>query len=98
MGLALESLAQEDPSFRVKLTKNLVRLSSAVWVSCILEIIVDRMKREFNVEATVGKPQVAYRETIRKTCEEIEGKFVRQSGGRGQYGHVVLKIEPWRTG
>ena len=63
-----------------------------------LEIIVDRMKREFNVEATVGKPQVAYRETIRKTCEEIEGKFVKQSGGRGQYGHVVLKIEPQEPG
>jgi len=63
-----------------------------------LEIIVDRMKREFGVEATVGKPQVAYRETIRKTCEEIEGKFVKQSGGRGQYGHVVLKIEPQEPG
>jgi elongation factor G len=63
-----------------------------------LEIIVDRMRREFNVEATVGKPQVAYRETIRKICEEIEGKFVKQSGGRGQYGHVVLKIEPQEPG
>jgi len=63
-----------------------------------LEILVDRMKREFNVEANVGKPQVAYRETIRKTCEEIEGKFVKQSGGRGQYGHVVLKLEPMEPG
>ena len=63
-----------------------------------LEIMVDRMKREFGVEATVGKPQVAYRETIRKTCEEVEGKFVKQSGGRGQYGHVVLKIEPQEPG
>ena len=63
-----------------------------------LEIIVDRMKREFGVEANVGKPQVAYRETIRKTCDEIEGKFVKQSGGRGQYGHVVLKLEPLPPG
>jgi elongation factor G len=62
-----------------------------------LEIIVDRMKREFGVEANVGKPQVAYRETIRKTVEDVEGKFVRQSGGKGQYGHVVLKIEPQRA-
>ena len=63
-----------------------------------LEILVDRMKREFGVEATVGKPQVAYRETIRKTCDEVEGKFVKQSGGRGQYGHVVLKLEPQEPG
>ena len=63
-----------------------------------LEIIVDRMRREFSVEANVGKPQVAYRETIRKVCDEIEGKFVKQSGGRGQYGHVVLKIEPLPPG
>lgn len=63
-----------------------------------LEIIVDRMRREFSVEANVGKPQVAYRETIRKVCEEIEGKFVKQSGGRGQYGHVVLKLEPLPPG
>ena len=63
-----------------------------------LEIIVDRMKREFGVEANVGKPQVAYRETIRKTVEDAEGKFVRQSGGKGQYGHVVLKIEPNEAG
>jgi elongation factor G len=63
-----------------------------------LEVLVDRMKREFGVEANVGKPQVAYRETIRKTCEEVEGKFVKQSGGRGQYGHVVLKLEPLEAG
>ncbi|MBE0599801.1 MAG: elongation factor G, partial [Burkholderiaceae bacterium] len=63
-----------------------------------LEILVDRMRREFNVEASVGKPQVAYRETIRKTCESVEGKFIKQSGGRGQYGHVVLKIEPLPPG
>jgi elongation factor G len=63
-----------------------------------LEVLVDRMRREFGVEANVGKPQVAYRETIRKTCEEVEGKFVKQSGGRGQYGHVVLKLEPLEPG
>src|SRR3546814_13403440 len=63
-----------------------------------LEVLVDRMRREFGVEANVGKPQVAYRETIRKVCEEIEGKFVKQSGGRGQYGHVVLKLEPLPPG
>jgi len=63
-----------------------------------LEVLVDRMLREFGVEANIGKPQVAYRETIRKTCEEVEGKFVRQSGGRGQYGHVVLKLEPLEAG
>ncbi|MGE8591808.1 MAG: elongation factor G, partial [Alcaligenes sp.] len=63
-----------------------------------LEVLVDRMRREFGVEANVGKPQVAYRETIRKTCEEVEGKFVKQSGGRGQYGHVVLKLEPLEAG
>ena len=66
-------------------------------MNCILEIIVDRMKREFNVEANVGKPQVAYRETIRKTVEQ-EGKYVRQTGGRGQYGHVWIKIEPQEAG
>lgn len=63
-----------------------------------LDILVDRMRREFGVEATIGKPQVAYRETVRKVCDEIEGKFVKQSGGRGQYGHVVLKIEPQEPG
>src|SRR3546814_5151562 len=63
-----------------------------------LEVLVDRMRREFGVEANVGKPQVAYRETIRKVCEEVEGKFVKQSGGRGQYGHVVLKLEPLPPG
>ena len=63
-----------------------------------LEIIVDRMKREFSVEASVGKPQVAYRETIRRTVENAEGKFIKQSGGRGQYGHVVLKLEPQEPG
>ncbi|MEO6354450.1 MAG: elongation factor G, partial [Burkholderiaceae bacterium] len=98
MGLALNRLAAEDPSFRVKTDEESGQTIIAGMGELHLDIIVDRMKREFNVEATVGKPQVAYRETIRKTCEEIEGKFVKQSGGRGQYGHVVLKIEPQEPG
>jgi elongation factor G len=98
MGLALNRLAQEDPSFRVRTDEESGQTIIAGMGELHLEIIVDRMRREFNVEATVGKPQVAYRETIRKTCEEIEGKFVKQSGGRGQYGHVVLKIEPQPPG
>src|SRR3569832_291563 len=98
MGLALNRLAQEDPSFRVKTDEESGQTIISGMGELHLEILVDRMKREFNVEATVGKPQVAYRETIRKTCEEIEGKFVKQSGGRGQYGHVVLKIEPQEPG
>lgn len=98
MGLALNRLAAEDPSFRVHTDEESGQTIIAGMGELHLDIIVDRMKREFNVEATVGKPQVAYRETIRKTCEEIEGKFVKQSGGRGQYGHVVLKIEPQEPG
>ena len=98
MGLALNRLAQEDPSFRVKTDEESGQTIISGMGELHLEIIVDRMRREFNVEATVGKPQVAYRETIRKICEEIEGKFVKQSGGRGQYGHVVLKIEPQEPG
>ena len=77
--------------------KNQVKQLLKVWVNYILEIIVDRMRREFNVEANVGKPQVAYRETLKQSVEQ-EGKFVRQSGGRGQYGHVWLKIEPQEPG
>ena len=98
MGLALNRLAAEDPSFRVRTDEESGQTIIAGMGELHLDIIVDRMRREFNVEATVGKPQVAYRETIRKTCEEIEGKFVKQSGGRGQYGHVVLKIEPQEPG
>ncbi|EJL94548.1 translation elongation factor EF-G [Herbaspirillum sp. CF444] len=98
MGLALNRLAAEDPSFRVRTDEESGQTIIAGMGELHLDIIVDRMKREFNVEATVGKPQVAYRETIRKTCDEIEGKFVKQSGGRGQYGHVVLKIEPQEPG
>ncbi|MBP6505077.1 MAG: elongation factor G [Rhodoferax sp.] len=98
MGIALQRLAQEDPSFRVKTDEESGQTLIAGMGELHLEIIVDRMKREFGVEANVGKPQVAYRETIRKTVEDSEGKFVRQSGGKGQYGHVVLKIEPNEAG
>jgi len=98
MGIALNRLAQEDPSFRVKTDEESGQTIISGMGELHLEILVDRMKREFGVEATVGKPQVAYRETIRKVCEEVEGKFVKQSGGRGQYGHVVLKLEPQEPG
>ncbi|GAC1390558.1 MAG: elongation factor G [Variovorax sp.] len=98
MGIALQRLAQEDPSFRVKTDEESGQTIISGMGELHLEIIVDRMKREFGVEANVGKPQVAYRETIRKTVDEAEGKFVRQSGGKGQYGHVVLKIEPQEAG
>ena len=98
MGIALQRLAAEDPSFRVKTDEESGQTLIAGMGELHLEIIVDRMKREFGVEANVGKPQVAYRETIRKTIEDSEGKFVRQSGGKGQYGHVVFKIEPNEAG
>jgi elongation factor G len=98
MGIALNRLAQEDPSFRVRTDEESGQTIIAGMGELHLEIIVDRMKREFGVEANVGKPQVAYRETIRGTIEASEGKFVRQSGGKGQYGHVVLKIEPNEAG
>jgi elongation factor G len=93
MGVALGKLAQEDPSFRVKTDEESGQTIISGMGELHLDIIVDRMKREFGVEANIGKPQVAYRESIRKAVE-IEGKFVRQSGGRGQYGHVWLKLEP----
>ena len=98
MGIALSRLAAEDPSFRVQTDEESGQTIIGGQGELHLEIIVDRMKREFGVEANVGKPQVAYRETIRKTVEEAEGKFVRQSGGKGQYGHVVLKVEPQEPG
>ena len=98
MGLALSRLAQEDPSFRVRSDEESGQTIISGMGELHLEILVDRMRREFGVEANVGKPQVAYRETIRKTCDEVEGKFVKQSGGRGQYGHVVLKVEPLEAG
>ncbi|MCZ6855089.1 MAG: elongation factor G, partial [Gammaproteobacteria bacterium] len=93
MGVALGKLAQEDPSFRVETDQESGQTIISGMGELHLDIIVDRMKREFNVEANVGRPQVAYRETIRESVEQ-EGKFVRQSGGRGQYGHVWLKLEP----
>ncbi|MGZ8916650.1 MAG: elongation factor G [Methylobacter sp.] len=97
MGMALSKLAQEDPSFRVHTDEESGQIIISGMGELHLEIIVDRMKREFNVEANVGAPQVAYRETIRKVVEQ-EGKFIRQSGGRGQYGHVWLRIEPQEMG
>jgi elongation factor G len=97
MGIALSRLAQEDPSFRVRTDEESGQTIIAGMGELHLDIIVDRMKREFSVEANVGKPQVAYRETIRKSVRQ-DGKFVRQSGGRGQYGHVVLEIEPRERG
>ena len=97
MGIALQKLAKEDPSFRVHTDEESGQTIISGMGELHLDIIVDRMKREFRVEANVGKPQVAYRETIRSSVEQ-EGKFVRQSGGRGQYGHVYLRIEPLEQG
>src|SRR5471030_1806755 len=97
-GIALNRLAQEDPSFRMRTDEETGQTIISGMGELHLEIIVDRMKREFGVEANVGAPQVAYRETIRRVCEEIEGKFIKQSGGRGQYGHVWLKVEPQPPG
>ena len=97
MGIALGRLAQEDPSFRVRTDEESGQTIISGMGELHLEIIVDRMKREFNVEANVGKPQVAYREAIRKAVKQ-EGKFVRQSGGRGQYGHIVIEMEPQERG
>jgi len=97
MGFALQRLAKEDPSFRVHTDQESGQTIISGMGELHLEIIVDRMKREFKVEANVGKPQVAYRETIKGTVDQ-EGKFIRQSGGRGQYGHVWLKIEPLPAG
>lgn len=98
MGVALSRLAQEDPSFRVSSDEESGQTIISGMGELHLEVLVDRMRREFGVEANIGQPQVAYRETIRSTCNEVEGKFVRQSGGRGQYGHVVLKLEPMEPG
>ncbi len=98
MGIALHRLAQEDPSFRVHTDEESGQTIISGMGELHLEILVDRMKREFGVVASVGKPQVAYRETIRRVIENAEGKFIKQSGGRGQYGHVVLKLEPQAPG
>ncbi|MHC2594392.1 elongation factor G [Kluyvera sp. 1366] len=98
MGLALQRLAAEDPSFRLHTDEESGQTIISGMGELHLEIIVDRMKREFGVEANIGRPQFTYRETIRKTVREVEGKFVRQSGGKGQYGHVVLTLEPQQAG
>ena len=98
MGIALSRLAAEDPSFRVRTDEESGQTIIAGMGELHLDIIVDRMKREFGVEANVGKPQVAYRETIRNTVKDVDGKFVRQSGGKGQYGHVVFRLEPNEPG
>lgn len=98
MGIALNRLAQEDPSFRVKTDEESGQTIISGMGELHLEILVDRMRREFGVEATVGKPQVAYRETIRKPVKDVEGKFVKQSGGRGQYGHAVIDMAPQEQG
>lgn len=98
MGLALGRLAKEDPSFRVWIDEESGQTIVAGMGELHLDILVDRMRREFNVEANVGKPQVAYRETIRETIKDIEGKHVKQSGGRGQYGHVVIDMMPLESG
>ncbi|ONR77325.1 elongation factor G [Burkholderia cenocepacia] len=98
MGLALNRLAQEDPSFREQTDEESGQTIISGMGELHLEILVDRMKREFGVEATVGKPQVAYRETIRSTAKDVDGKFVKQSGGRGQYGHAVITLEPNEQG
>ena len=97
MGIALQKLAKEDPSFHVATDEESGQTIISGMGELHLDIIVDRMRREFKVEANIGKPQVAYRETIRKTVEQ-EGRFVKQSGGRGQYGHVYVKIEPQKAG
>ena len=98
LGVALQKLSEEDPTFRVHTDQETGQTIIAGMGELHLEIIVDRMMREFKVEANVGRPQVAYRETIRKAAMKVEGKFVRQSGGRGQYGHVVINLYPGETG
>jgi elongation factor G len=98
MGEALRRLSDEDPTFRVHTDQETGQTIISGMGELHLEIIVDRMLREFKVDANVGRPQVAYRETIRKAVEKVEGKFVRQTGGRGQYGHVVINIEPGEPG
>ncbi|MFL6672194.1 MAG: elongation factor G, partial [Massilia sp.] len=98
LGIALNRLAQEDPSFRVHTDEESGQTIISGMGELHLEILVDRLRREFAVEASVGKPQVAYRETIHKSVADVEGKFVKQSGGRGQYGHVVLTLEPMAPG
>jgi len=98
LGTAIQKLAEEDPTFQVSLDEETGQTIIAGMGELHLDILVDRMKREFKVEANVGKPQVAFRETIRKKVTEVEGRFIRQSGGKGQYGHVVISLEPAEPG
>jgi elongation factor G len=98
LGIALAKLSEEDPTFRVHTDPETAQTIISGMGELHLEIIVDRMQREFKVDANIGRPQVAYRETIKKRVEKVEGKFVRQSGGKGQYGHVVINIEPAKPG
>src|SRR6266550_2330365 len=98
LGIALAKLSEEDPTFRVHTDAETAQTIISGMGELHLEIIVERMRREFKVDANVGRPQVAYRETVRKRVEDIEGKFIRQSGGRGQYGHVVINLEPGQPG
>jgi elongation factor G len=98
LSLALQKLSEEDPTFRVHSDAETAQTIISGMGELHLEIIVDRMKREFKVDANVGRPQVAYRETVRKRVEDVEGKFIRQTGGRGQYGHVVINLEPGAPG
>ncbi len=98
LATALQKLQEEDPTFRVRTDAETSQTIIAGMGELHLEILVDRMKREFKVEANVGKPQVAFRETVKKRVENVEGKFVRQSGGKGQYGHVVIHFEPTEPG
>ncbi len=98
LGTGLAKLADEDPTFRVHTDEETGQTIISGMGELHLEIIVDRLKREFGVEANIGRPQVGYRETIRKRAEKVEAKFVRQTGGRGQYGHVVINIEPTEPG
>src|SRR5699024_10252940 len=98
MGVAIQRVAQEDTTYQVRSDEETGQTIIYGMGELHLEVLIDRLRREFNVAANIGQPQVAYRETIRKVCDEVEGKFVRQSGGRGQYGHVVLKLEPLPQG
>ncbi|HET7790379.1 MAG TPA: elongation factor G [Gemmatimonadales bacterium] len=98
LSIALQKLSEEDPTFRVHTDAETAQTIISGMGELHLEIIVDRMKREFKVDANVGRPQVAYRETVRKRVEDVEGKFIRQTGGRGQYGHVVINLEPGQAG
>jgi elongation factor G len=98
MGFALKSLSEEDPTFQVKVDEQTGQTILFGMGELHLEVLVDRLLREFKVAANVGQPRVAYRETITRTVEKVEGRFVRQSGGRGQFGHVVIKLEPLEPG